>query len=74
MALTADDLDTRAEDEQMGLRDRQDRLVHPRNTSKAICTLGEYREGGSQLLKDNLIQGKHQAPEQEEGVRGWVRP
>ena len=47
MALTADDLDTRAEDEQMGLRDRQDRLVHPPKASKASCTLGEYWEGGS---------------------------
>ena len=47
MALTADGLDARAEDERMGLRDRQDRLVHPPKASKASCTLGEYREGGS---------------------------
>ena len=47
MALTADGLDARAEDERTGPRDRQDRLVHPQKASKASCTLGEYWEGGS---------------------------
>lgn len=58
MALTADGLDARAEDEQMGLRDRQDRLVHPRNASRAICILGEYREGGSQFTEGQSDPGK----------------
>lgn len=50
-------------------RDRQDGPVHPQKASRAGGTLGEYREEGSQSLKDSPIQGQHRAPEQggEEG-------
>ncbi|CAM9544076.1 unnamed protein product [Rangifer tarandus platyrhynchus] len=45
-------------------RDRQDGLVRPQKASRAGGTLGEYREEGSQSLKDSPIQGQHRAPEQ----------